>query len=132
MLVYALLIDPALMGRAKLKHDLPELHQQVAQMQALSKKISALAVKATPTAETVTREKIDETLARYSLTAQNILLTGEYVKVQLTAMPFSDTLAWIEELQKSMRLSVVDADFVALDKADMADIKLTLRQARNE
>jgi type II secretory pathway component PulM len=47
-------------------------------------------------------------------------------------MPFSDTLAWIDELQKSMRLTVVDADFAALEKADMVDAKLTFRQARNE
>jgi len=132
LLVYALLVDPALTGRAKLKRELPELHQQVAQMQALSKQVSALAAKPMPVADPVTRERINATLAQYSLAAQNILLTGEYVKVQMAAMPFSDTLAWIDELQKSMRLTVVDADFAALEKADMVDAKLTFRQDRNE
>lgn len=132
VLVYLLLIDPAFSGRAKLKHDLPELRQQVAQMQALSRQAAALSDKPAPVLETVSRDKIDVALARHSLKAQSVLLTGEYVKVQLAAAPFSATLTWLDELQKSLRLSVVDAEFSALDKPDLVDAKLTLRQARNE
>ncbi len=131
-LIYALLIDPALSGRAKLKHDLPELRQQVAQMQALSRQAAALSATPAPAVETVSRDKIDAALGRHSLKAQSVLLTGEYVKIQLVAAPFSATLTWLDELQKSLRLSVADAEIAALDKPDLVNVKLTLRQIRNE
>jgi general secretion pathway protein M len=59
-------------------------------------------------------------------------LTGDYAKVQLAAVSFASMLAWLDEMQRTAMLAVVDANIVALTQADLVDATLTLRQARNE
>lgn len=139
-LVYALLIDPALAGRKQLNNNLPVLRQQVAQMQALSKEAAALSEKlAQPLAgkpgspwTAMSKENIEAALARNGLKPQNVTLTGDYAKVQLATASFAGTLNWLDDMQKSALLSVVDANIVALDKPDMVNATFTLRQPRNE
>ena len=131
-LIYALLIDPALTGRERLNKDLPLLRQQVAQLQALSKQAEALSGKPAPAAAAISRENIEAALARSGLKPQSVISTGDYAKVQLAAVSFAGTLTWLDDMQKTALLYVVDADIVALAQADMVDATLTLRQARNE
>ena len=131
-LIYALLIDPALTGRAQLNRDLPLQSQQVAQLQALSKEAAVLSGMPAPAVAPISRKMIETALARNGLKPQSLLLTGDYAKVQLTAVSFAGTLAWLDEMQKTAMLSVVDANIVALTQADLVDVTLTLRQARNE
>ena len=132
VLIYALLVDPALTGRKQLNKDLPLLRQQVAQLQVLSKEAAALAGKPATIVAAISREKIETSLARKGLKLQSLLLTGDYAKVQLAAVSFAGTLSWLEEMQKTALLSVVDANIVALNQPDLVDVTLTLRQARNE
>ena len=80
----------------------------------------------------ISRESIEAALALKGLKAQSVMLTGDFVKVQLTAVSFANTLGWLDDLQKTAMLSVVDANVVALAQADMVDATLTLRQQRNE
>jgi general secretion pathway protein M len=131
-LIYALLVDPALTGRKQLNKDLPLLRQQVAQLQALSKEATALAGKPATAVAAITRDMIETTLARKGLKLQSLLLTGDYAKVQLAAASFAGTLSWLDEMQKTALLSVVDANIAALNQPDLVDATLTLRQARNE
>jgi len=131
-LTYALLIAPALAGRKQLNKNLPLLRQQVAQIQAWSKQAEALSVKPANPVAAMNREIIETSLARNGLKLKSLLLTGGYAKVQLDAVPFSGTLPWLEEMQKSTQISVVDASIVSLDQPDLVDATFTLRQARNE
>ena len=131
-ITYLLLIDPALNGRKNVSNALPHLRQQVAQMQALSKEAAALSGTPTPAVAPISREIIQAALARNGLHPQNLLLTGDHAKVQLSSASFASMLAWLDEMQKTAMLSVVDANIVALNKADLVDVTLTLRQARNE
>lgn len=131
-LVYAVMIDPALTGRERLRNDLPALRQQVAQLQALSKEVSALSENTAPSTTAITRENIEAGLARKGLKPQSVVLTGNHAKVQLTAVSFSALLAWLDDIQKSALLSVVEANIVALAQTDMVDVTLTLRQPGNE
>jgi len=139
-LVYALLIDPALTGRAQLNKNLPVLRQQVAQMQALSKEAVALAEKsAQPMAgkpgapwTAMSKENIEAALARNGLKPQNVTLTGDLAKVQLATASFAGTLNWLDDMQKSALLSVVDANIAALDKPDMINATFTLRQQNDQ
>ena len=75
-LIYALLIDPALTGREQLHKNLPELRQQVAQLQALSKEAAALSGKpAAPPiamAMAISKENIEAALARNGLKPQSV------------------------------------------------------------
>jgi general secretion pathway protein M len=60
-----------------------------------------------------------------------VMLTGDFAKVQLTAASFAATLNWLDDMQKTALLSVVDANIVALDKPDMVNATFTLRQPGN-
>jgi len=131
-LIYLLLMDPALTGREKLNNDLPHLRQQVAQLQTLTKQAASLSGKPAIAAAALDRGSIENSLARNGLKPQSLQLTGDYTKVQLAAASFAGTLAWLDDMQRTALLYVVDADIVALDRPDLVDAKLTLRQTRGE
>ncbi len=133
-LIYAVLIEPALSGRAQLEKSLPSLRLQAAEMQMLAKQAAQFA---TPAAALVppppvSRESIEAALTRKGLKAQNIIVSGDLVKVQLVSASFAATLDWLDEMQKSARLTVVDTNFAALAAVDTVNATLTLRQQKNE
>jgi general secretion pathway protein M len=130
--IYALLIDPALSGRTDLEKKLPTLRQQAAEVQALSKESSALTGKAAPPAPAMTRESIEASLTRNGLKAQNISVSGELAKVQLNSNAFSGMVDWLTDMQKTARVSVVDAVVEAQAQPDTVNANLTLRQQRSE
>lgn len=129
-LIYLALIDPALTGRAQTTKNLPLLRQQVAQIQAMAKEATAFPATPASSQATLTRELIVNTMTGKGLPIQNVTVSGDQVTVQLAAASFAATLAWLDEIQKSARLAVVEANIVALDQPDMVNAKLTLRQAR--
>jgi general secretion pathway protein M len=131
-LIYALLIDPALSGRTRLDKNLPELRQQVAQLQALAQEAAMYSATAATPVAAMTAEGIKATLEAKGLKAQNVALTGELAKVQLASASFAGTVNWLDEIQKTARLLVVDANIVVLDKPDTVNATVTLRQPRNE
>ncbi len=127
-LFYALLIAPALSGRNQLNKNLPELRLQVAQMQALSKEAAAYSVQAAPPAMAISEESIKTALAGKGLKPQSVMFAGDQAKVQLASVSFAGTLEWLDEMQKTARLSVADANIVALAQPDMINATLTLRK----
>jgi general secretion pathway protein M len=131
-LYYALLIDPALAGRQRLNKDLPVLRQQVAQMQSMAKEAMSLSGKSSTPQIPFSKENIEAALARNGLKAQNVMLTGDFAKVQLAAASFSGTLNWVDEMQRTMLLSVTEANIVALTEPDMVNATVTLRQPTHE
>jgi general secretion pathway protein M len=131
-LVYLLFIEPALTGRDQLNQDLPVLRGQVAQMQLLAKETAELSAKPAVMLNMMSKESIEADLARNGLKAQSVMLTGDYAKVQLAAVSFCSTLNWLDEWQKSARVSVVDANIVALPQADTVNAIFTLQQPKNE
>lgn len=139
-LAYALLIDPAQAGRERLNKNLPELRQQVAQMQALAKEAASLSGRSASGSAgasaapllAMSKQDIEAALARNGLKPQSVLLTGDFAKVQLATVSFAGTLNWLDEMQKTALLSVVDANIVALAQPDMVNATFTLRQQRNE
>lgn len=131
-LIYALLIDPAVSGRADLEKRLPAMRQQAAEVQSLSKDAAALSGKANTPPPAMTRERIESSLARKGLKAQSVSLSGELAKVQLNGVPFSATVEWLSEMQRDARLSVVEATLDAQAQPDMVNAALTLRQQRSE
>ena len=131
-LAYALLIDPALSGRDQLNKNLPVLRQQVAQMQALSKEAATLSGKSASPLIAMSKENIEAALARNGLKPQSVMLTGDFAKVQLSAVSFAGTLNWLDDMQKTALLSVVDANIVVLAQPDMVNATFTLRQPSHE
>jgi len=131
-LTYILLIDPALAGRNQLNKNLPVLRQQVAQMQSLSREAAALSVKTAAPLIAMSRENIEAALARNGLKPQSVMLAGDIVKVQLSAVSFAGTLNWLDDMQKTALLSVVDANIVVTDQPDTVNATFTLRLPSHE
>ena len=128
-LAYSVLVDPALAGRKQLNSDLPVLRQQVAQLRAMAKQASLLSATPAVLPAAMTREGIEAALARNSLKAQDVLLNGDFAKIQLSSVSFANMLFWLDDMQKAALLSVTDADIVALPQPDKVNATITLRQA---
>ncbi len=131
-LIYAVLIEPAVSGRAQLEKSLPSLRLQAAEMQMLARQAAQFANPAAAPAPPVSRESIEAALARKGLKAQNIVASGDLIKVQLASASFAATLDWLDEMQKTARLLVVDTNFTALTGLDTVNATLTLRQQKND
>jgi general secretion pathway protein M len=132
-LVYVLLIDPALTGRAQLSKNLPVLRQQVAELQVMSKEASGLSAKGATSVAPLSKESLEAGLLRTGLKPQNVTLTGDdIVRVQLASVPFAGVIAWLDEMQRTASLSPVEANVVALPEAGQVNATLTLRQQKSE
>lgn len=131
-LLYVLLIDPALSGRDQLNKSLPLQRQQVAQLQAMAREVAGLSAKAAPSVAPMSKESIDAALARKGLKAQTVALTGDVARVQLSSVSFAGVIDWLDDMQKTALVSVVEANVVALAQPDMVNATLTLRQQKSE
>ena len=147
-LFYALLIDPALTGRERLGKNLPLLRQQVAQLQALAKQAKTLAAQSAQPesgnpatassaltkdmSKEMTKEMLEAALARNGLKPKSVTLSGDFAKVQLAAVSFAGMLTWLNNMQTSAQITVIDAHIVALAQPDSVDATLTLRQRGNQ
>jgi general secretion pathway protein M len=131
-LLYALLIGPALSGRDQLNKSLPQQRQQVAQLQAMAKEAAGLSAKAAPSVPAMSRESIEAALARKGLKAQTVALTGDVARVQLSSASFAGLIGWLDDMQKTALLSVVEANIVAQAQPDTVNATLTLRQQKSE
>jgi general secretion pathway protein M len=129
-LFYLLLIDPATSGRADLAKKLPVLRQQAAEVQAMAKEASAVRSKTAAAPAVVTKESLEASLARKGLKPENLSVTGELVKLQLSSASFAGTIDWLDEMQRTARLSVVDAKFDAQAQVDTVNATLTLRRGQ--
>jgi len=131
-LLYALLIDPALSGRDRLNKDLPQLRAQVAQLQALAREAAGLNSGAPQNPAPMSKESIEAELVRKGLKADNVGVTGEIARLQLSGASFAALVGWLDEIQKSSLVSVVEANIVAQAQPDSVNATLTLRQQKSE
>lgn len=131
-LLYLLLIEPALNGRAQLEKNLPVLRQQAASFQAQAREAASLAGKGMPNVPATTNARLEASLTGRGLRAQNISVTPDLIRLQLSSASFAELLAWLNEMQKSSRLSVVESNVVAQEAIDTVNATLTLRQQKAE
>jgi general secretion pathway protein M len=131
-LIYGLLFGPAMAGREQLNQNLPVLRQQAAQLQAMARELAGLTAQTPPPIAPLGKENLERTLAAKGLKAENLAITGELAKVQLSAVSFTDLLQWLDDIRKTTLVVMVDANIVALPQPDTVNATLTLRQTRNE
>lgn len=129
---YLLLIEPAVEGRERLSRSLPQLRQQVAEMQTLAKEAANLPPPSERTAQPITRESLTSSLSNHGITAQNLSVSGETVRLQLTNASFSNLIAWLGAVRSAMLLEVTEANIVAQSQSDMVNATITLRQQASE
>ncbi len=130
-IIYSVLIDPALSGRAELQKQVPQLRQQVAEMAELSKQSGQLNTSIAENIPAITRETVEASLVRWAVKPQTLTVSDDVVRVQLSSIAYSGLMEWLLEMQKSARLTVDDARVTALPETGMVSATLTLRQQRN-
>lgn len=131
-LFYLLLIDPALSGRQNLEKALPALRQQAAELHAMAKDAAGAGGKAAAPVPELTRERLEASLQSKGLKPQSVVLAGEQTKVQLSSISFAALVEWLDEMQRTARLSVIEANVEAQAKPDTVNATLTLRQQKGE
>ena len=127
-LLYLLLVDPAVEGRAQLNRQLPQLRQQAAELQAMAQEAGNLARAPGTQVAPLSREAVDASLNNRGLKPQSLSMTAEYIKLQLNNVPFAGLAAWLDEQRRANRVLVQDAVVTALPTAGQVDASLTLRQ----
>ena len=127
-LLYLILIDPAVEGRARLQRQLPQLRQQAAELQAMAQEANTLARAPAAQVAPVTREGVNTSLRGRGLSPQSLSMTGEYIKLQLNNVSFANLATWLDEQRRANRVLVQDAVVTALPTAGQVDATLTLRQ----
>lgn len=130
-LIYALLLEPAIEGRAQLAKGLPAMRQQVAELQAMTAEASGIAQAASQPVAPATQASVEASLGRQGLKAGNLSVSGEYIRVQFSGVPFPALAAWLDDARRGMRLNVTEASVSGLPQAGTVDASLTLRQQRN-
>ena len=131
-LVYLLLIDPPLSGRARLEKSLPALRLQNAELQGLAAQAIQLAQQGAPAIAPISKESLEAMLARHALKPQSLVMTGELTKIQFADASFAAMVSWLDEVQRSSRLAVQEANVEALPTQDRVNATLTLRQQSSE
>jgi general secretion pathway protein M len=127
-IVYGLLIDPAFSGRAKLAKELPQLRQQVAELQALAGEASQLSAQAPIQPPPMSRDSVNASLQQRGLTPQSLTVTGEYARVEFKGAAFAGLVAWLDAMRREQRLTVQEANITGQSTAGQVDATLTLRQ----
>lgn len=130
-LVYTILIDPAVSGRAKLQTDLPLLRQEAAEIEALAQQAQASAKLVPAPVPVMSRASLTSSLAGRGLTAQSIGMTADFAKVQLSGVPFAALLLWLDALRHESRIAVDEASITAQSGVGLVDATLTLHQSVN-
>ena len=131
-LLYLLFVAPALSGRNQLRKSLPELRQKSADMQQLVREAAALSATVAPPPMLLSKDSIDAALGARGLKAQSTVVTEDIVRVQLNAASFSALVGWLADMQRTARLSVIDASIVAQPTTDNVNATMTLRQQKND
>jgi len=129
--LYAILFAPALSGRSTLSKDLPMLRQQLAEEQSLAKEASDLGSATMPDPEPVSQDNITASLSAHGLKPQSLTVSGDLVRLQINPVAYSSLMDWVDEEQKTARLTVMDANFVALPQSDSVNASITLKQQRS-
>lgn len=131
-LIYLLLLEPALHGRAQLRKALPELRQKSAEMQQLAQQAAALGANVAAPPPLLSKESLEAGLTARGLKAQSVVVTEEVVRVQLNTASFAAMVDWLDDMQKTARLSVLDSIITALPGSDTVSATLTMRQQKSD
>ncbi|MCG2585862.1 type II secretion system protein GspM [Massilia sp. TS11] len=127
-LVYSLLFEPAVRGRAQLQRDLPNLRQEAAQMQALAAEAIELQKRNAAAPAPVSKDSLAASLAARSLQPSNIVVSGEFIKLEFKGVAFANVHAWLDQLRRENMVLVQEASFVPQGPAGQVDVSLSLRQ----
>lgn len=131
-LVYMLFMAPAINGTKNLTAQLPQLREDAAKMQALALEAGELARQPAPQVTPMTRESLTTSLAARSITPASLVVSGDFVKLQLNGVPFASLYAWLDAQRRESRIVTEELGVTAGAPAGQVDAMITLRQNTGE
>ena len=129
LVIWLLLVEPALQARSRWHKELPALRDQLAQMRALSADIGSLPASDAAAATELSPATIERSLDAQGLKAQSLKLADDQLDVSFTDIPFASLAEWLRQSQSSAQLIVSDATVSARDRPGRVDARLTLQRA---
>ncbi|WP_028103148.1 type II secretion system protein GspM [Pseudoduganella violaceinigra] len=127
-LVWSVLVEPAMTGREKLQKQLPQMNQQMAELQALAGEAAQLAAQPAVQPQPLNKDAVAAQLQASGLTTQNLAVTGDYIKVEFKGVPFAGLVAWLDAIRREQRVRVQEGQVTQQGPAGQVDANLTLRQ----
>src|SRR5206468_7430618 len=125
-------ISPAQTGLARYRRSLPELRQQVAQLQGLAQEATSLPQGEVAPPPPLSREAVETSLARRGLKAQSVTIAGDTARLQLKDVSFTSVLDWIADSRSSAQINVAEASLSAGSQPDIVSGSIALRQQRGQ
>lgn len=129
-LAYSLFVNPALSNSSKLGKSIPKLRQQVSEMANLTGQYAQVATAMTENIAPASREVLEASLLRRAIKTQSLSVSDEIVRLQVSAVAYSNIMEWLLEMQKAARLTVDEAKVTALPEPGQVSLVLTLRQQK--
>lgn len=137
VLIYLILIGPALRGRTRLQKELPSLRMQSVELQAL---ISSTKNFSTHSVERMnsplTKDDLEIGLKNKGLHALSTMVSGDTALVKFSSVTFSVLFDWLNEAQKTSHWQVVDVNITTAAgtavSTDTVDATISLRQQSHE
>jgi general secretion pathway protein M len=131
-LVYALFIEPAWTGKARLERELPQLRQEAAELQAMAQEAAMLKGQVVPPPTPMTRDALAASLAARAITPASLTVAGESAKLQVSNVSFANLYSWLDAQRREHRITVADGTVTALPALGQVDATLTLSQRRDD
>lgn len=132
LLIWLLLIDPALTARSRWQQTLPVWRSQLAHLRALAAEMAALpppAASSMPAVE-LSRAVLERSLHDKGLQAEYLTFSENRVSTQFSNVPFAALAEWLQQMQLSAGLIVNESNIVMRDLPGRVDAQLTLQRVQ--
>jgi general secretion pathway protein M len=128
-LAYQLLWAPQAGGRAELQSALPQMHAQLALMTEQANEARALKPAATsvPPTGTTLLDGMKASLVEQGLQGAELTMAGHVFQLRVKSIPFSNCIAWLDQVRRAYKIQVVEAQVTALPHPGDVNFTATLQ-----
>jgi len=128
-LAYQILWAPAASGREQLQNALPQMQAQLARMseqanEARTLKTAALSVP--PTGSSLL-SGMKASLAEQGLQGAELTSVGHVLQLHVKNVPFSSCVAWLDQVRRTYKVQVLEAQVTALPHPGDVNLSATLQ-----
>lgn len=127
LMLWWLLIDPALDGRSRWQKELLVLRADYAQMQWLAQQAST-APAARGSAKPADRASIARSLNDAGLQPQSLSVGDQFIRARFTDVSFAALTEWLQRAQRDSGLVVSEASVNARERIHRVDASVSLRK----
>lgn len=127
--VYQILWAPAATGREQLQNTLPQMQAQLAHMTEQANEartLEAAAMSVPPTGRALL-DGMQAALAEQGLAGAQLTSVGHVLQLQIKNAPFSNCVAWLDQVRREYKIQVVEAQVTVLPHPGDVSLTATLQ-----